>query len=43
MNVRDHRPHDVLTVARGQRVVFRATEAGDPWVAVLLGYGRDPD
>lgn len=37
-----HRPSDPLVVARGQAVVFRATEPGDPWLAVLRGYGRDP-
>ena len=38
----DHRPADAITVKQGQRVVLRATGPGDPWAAVLLGYGRDP-
>ncbi len=39
----DHRPRDAATVAEGQRVLGRGAEQGDPWRAVLRGYGRDPD
>jgi len=38
----DHRPIDALTVKEGQSVLQRATDPGDPWIAVLRGYDRDP-
>ncbi len=38
----DHRPSGPELVQRGQHALFRATADGDPWVAVLAGYGRDP-
>lgn len=38
----DHRPSAPELVQRGQHVLFRAVAAGDPWDAVLGGYGRDP-
>ena len=39
----DHVPADPATVRDGQHIVGRATEAGDPWMAVLRGYGRNPE
>lgn len=39
----DHRPSNPGLIASGQRVIGRAAGAGDPWIAVLLGYERDPD
>ena len=39
----DHRPDDAFTVRKGQHVLNRATDPGDPWISVLHGYERDPD
>lgn len=39
----DHRPADALTVRNGQHVLNRALDSGDPWIAVLHGYERDPE
>jgi hypothetical protein len=39
----DHTPADPVTVRDGQHILRRATEPGDPWVAVLHGYERNPD
>jgi hypothetical protein len=38
----DHRPSDASTIRDGQQALHRATDPGDPWIAVLRGYGRDP-
>ena len=39
----DHQPIDALTVKEGQSVLHRATDPGDPWIAVLRGYDRELD
>ena|ERR1700722_1819278 len=39
----DHTPADPRTVRDGQHIVRRAEEPGDPWLAVLRGYERNPD
>ena len=39
----DHTPADPITVRDGQHIVGRAKEAGDPWLAVLRGYERNPE
>jgi hypothetical protein len=39
----DHRPHDVEVVAEGNRVVRNISAQGEPWEAILIAYGRDPN
>jgi hypothetical protein len=39
----DHRPNDPLTIARGQAAVGRDIGPGEPWIALLRAYGRDPE
>jgi hypothetical protein len=38
-----HRPSDVEVVAAGNRVLRDLPQRDDPWLAVLAGYGRDPN
>ena len=38
-----HRPSDAMVVAEGNRIVRDVLVRGDPWLAVLDGYGRDPN
>ena len=39
----DHRPSDAEMIANEQQAVLRAADPGGPWIAVLRGYGHDPD
>ena len=39
----EYRPSDVLTVSQGHESVFGTIASGDPWLAVLLAYDRDPN
>jgi uncharacterized protein (TIGR03083 family) len=41
----EHRPEDPILIANGQGAVGRVVDlevSGDPWIAVLVAYGRDP-
>lgn len=40
---REHRPSDAATVAEGNRAIRDVAADGDPWLAVLAAYGRDPE
>jgi uncharacterized protein (TIGR03083 family) len=39
----DHRPGDASIVAEGNRAVREVSTDGDPWLAVLSAYQRNPD
>jgi uncharacterized protein (TIGR03083 family) len=41
----EHRPEDPILIANGQGVIGRVVDlegSEDPWIAVLVAYGRDP-
>ena len=39
----EHQPRNPVVVAEGNRVVRNVSYQSDPWQAVLLAYGRDPN